>query len=132
MNREQTILLLLGLSLLFFLRKGIQYAVLGSYAPLGFVLLFTLLLGFSLNSSPRIFHLSARIWGILLIAWAVIRLFFSVVTLTVKPLNEYHLSQQFGVAGMGLSIGVLILGIWLLRSLRILRKHHSDFTPQRN
>lgn len=132
MNPKQTTLVLLGLSLLFFLRKGIQYAVLGSYVPLGFALLFTLLLGFSLSGSPRIFHISARIWGMLLITWAVIRLFFSVVTIAVKPLKEYHLTQQFGVAGILLSVGVLIMGIWLLRSLRILRKHKSDFSPQGN
>jgi hypothetical protein len=132
MNPKQTTLALWGLSLLFFLRKGVQYAVLGSYLPLAFALLFTLVLGLSLSGSPRIFHLSARIWGILLIAWAVIRLFFSVLTIIIKPLKEYHLTQQFGVAGMVLSIGVLLVGIWLLRSLPFLRKHQSGFSPDRN
>jgi hypothetical protein len=122
MNPKQTTLALLGMSLLFFLRKGIQYAVLGSYLPLGFALLFALLLGFSFRGKSRIFYLSARTWGLLLIAWAVIRLFFSVMAFAVKPLNEYHLSQQFGVAGILLSISVLAVGIWLLRSLRFLRK----------
>jgi len=132
MNNKQIAFVLFGLSLLFFLRKGVQYALLGSYVPLGFALLFTLLLGFSLNGSPRLFHISARLWGMLLITWAVIRLFFSVVSIAVKPLKEYHLTQQFGVAGMVLSVGVLIMGIWLLRNLRILRKYKSDFSPQGN
>ena len=33
MNHKQTTLILLGLSLLFFLRKGIQYALFDSYIP---------------------------------------------------------------------------------------------------
>jgi len=123
MNNKQITWVLLGMSIVFFLRKGIQYASLGSYVPLGFVLVFLLLLGLGLSSKPIIFMITARVWGILLIIWASVRLFFSVMTIFFKSLDEYHITQQFALPSLLLSIGILLIGAWLLRLLRFLRKH---------
>lgn len=108
------------LSLLFFWRKGIQYAVIGSYVPLLIILVFTgLFLLLAQRRSSRLF-IALRIWAILLVCWAAARILFAVVNLTVQPFNEYHLSAQFG--WMGLLLSLLILGCAIILFRRI--RHH--------
>lgn len=110
--------LYLSLSILFFLRKGIQYAAIGSYIPLliivGFILVFTL----SPQKERVYFIRITKIWAILIIIWSTIRLFISIVHLTIKPFDgSFHLSQQFNSYNLMLSIVMLIFGIFIFKSL---------------
>lgn len=110
----------LGLSLLFFLRKGIQYAILESYIPLLVIVTALLLLSVAIALNKQVFLLLSRIWAVLIIGWSVIRLFVSVVSNATSTFDEYHLSNQFGIGGILLSILMLTVGILINRNAKVM------------
>ena len=122
-NRQLSIPLVI--SLLFFLRKGVQYALIGSYIPLLVILVVLGIFAKAILSNPRGLIYMSRIWAAILSLWSIMRILFSVVHLTVKPFNEQNLHQQFGFGGLLLSLVVFILAIMIFRNARL--KHVRDF-----
>ncbi len=115
-NKNLSLTLLL--SILFFLRKGIQYSLIGNVIPLLIIIGFIILLTTSVQKSRTAFILIARIWAIILIILSTIRLLISIIHLTIKPFdNSFHMTHQFSGYSIILSILMLILGILMLRGL---------------
>lgn len=119
---DRSLLSALLLSLLFFWRKGIQYALIGSYVPLLFPLVFTgIILLWARRGSIRLV-LALKTWAVLLLLWAGARILFAAVNLTLQPFNEYHLSKQFGGMGILLSLLLFVCAIVLFQRLRLYRR----------
>ncbi|MFD2561617.1 hypothetical protein [Aquimarina rubra] len=103
----------LVVSLLLFLFKGIQYAILGSYIPI--ILSVTIVFIFYfLRRRKKPLNIALKIWAILMITWSVIRLFIGLVDHFGKELMENHLQENLGIFGTLISITFLILGFFLL------------------
>mgnify|MGYP000722385210 CR=1 FL=1 len=117
---------LLGLSLLFFLIKGIIYALIGSYVPILFILVMIIILSWGFNRCSKV-HLSIiRFWGILLIIWGIIRLGLGGYLQFDTNLTESHLREQFGLFQNLVSIGMLVIGIKLFREIKKTSQHTSN------
>lgn len=115
-NKNLAVSLLL--SALFFLGKGIQYAVIGSFIPLVIIISFLVLLALSLRERKKGDTLILRVWAILLIIWSILRIVISIIHNTIRPFDgSLHLTQQFSITTMILSILMLILGTFMFRSL---------------
>ena len=123
--KHKPLFLPLILSVFFFGRKGLQYAFIGSYLPIGVIGGVSILLIWSLNKRKKSFLLTAKIWAILLLVWSAIRICFSVIQLSVKPLSNYHIAQQFGYAGLLFSLLMLLAGILILRDARSKQVKHD-------
>lgn len=109
----------LMISLLFFMRKGLQYIVIGSYVPMLLIAIIILLMVLSLQkNSIKSFRMIVKIWGILLIIWATVRILLTVINFSMKPLSEYHINYQLGVGGSILSCIGLWIGIHLLINIK--------------
>ncbi|MEO1516953.1 MAG: hypothetical protein AAFV95_18160 [Bacteroidota bacterium] len=115
----------LVLSLLFFLRKGIQYAMMNRYLPLCILVVLLLLLLLGIQRSERAFFRLSKIWAILLIFWSIARLFISIVSQVTNTFDEYHLNHQFGLYGVGLSMGMLVIGVMIFRNAKKTEKAKS-------
>ncbi|MEM1338544.1 MAG: hypothetical protein AAGF96_12365 [Bacteroidota bacterium] len=109
------------LSLLFFLRKGIQYAILGSYIPLLVIALFVVLMSITIRANATLFLYLSRIWAGVLIVWSLIRIGIAVVNYATTTFDEYHLSNQFGTSGILISALMLAIGITMIRNARTKR-----------
>ncbi|MEM8507890.1 MAG: hypothetical protein AAF717_08670 [Bacteroidota bacterium] len=109
------------LSLLFFLRKGIQYAILGSYIPLLVIALFVVLMSITIRANATLFLYLSRIWAGVLIVWSLIRIGIAVVNYATTTFDEYHLSNQFGMSGILISALMLAIGITMIRNARTRR-----------
>ena len=115
-NKNLSLTLLL--SIVFFLRKGIQYSVIGSIIPLVIIIGFIILLMISVQKKKATFILIARIWAIILVIWSAIRFLISIIHLTIKPFdNSFHMTHQFSRYSIILSILMLTLGVLILRGL---------------
>lgn len=114
-KRNRFLFIPLIISLLFFLRKGIQFAWLGSYVPLGFLALFLIPLVATVGSNERLFLRISKIWALVIMVWGIVRIFISVVNYAFPTFDEYHLSSQLGLYGMGLSVLMLGVGIMIMR-----------------
>ncbi|MDT7831794.1 hypothetical protein RQM59_05345 [Flavobacteriaceae bacterium S356] len=116
---HKKLLIPLIVSLLFFVRKGIQYALIGSYLPLLLSTFFTILLVYAVRKKAvKSFRVTMKIWSILLIIWALVRLLLAIVNVSMKPLSEYHINYQIGIGGSILSLTGLWLGIHFLLKTR--------------
>ena len=108
----------LGLSLLFFLYKGILYALMGSYVPILFIGAIILLFMLGFNSSEKVFKRVLLMWSLLLILWAFVRLLLGGVNQFLKPIPEGHIDGQLGIMGALLSLSILAGGVYLWRGKR--------------
>ncbi len=105
--------LVLAISLLFFLYKGVGYALIGSYIPLLVFLGVLALWYFGLAASDLAARRVARLWAFVLILWAAVRLLLAGVNQFMKPVPEGHVAAQLGLGGTLLSLAVLFCGIYL-------------------
>ena len=112
-RQNQLFSLILSITLLFFVYKGVHYALIGSYVPLLFIIIILCLLMVGLNKSPNVFKWSVGSWSVLIILWATVRLLLSMANLFVKPVPEGHVDGQLGLASILLSVAFLIAGIYL-------------------
>ncbi len=116
---KNSLLLPLLLTILFFVRKGIQYAILGRFIPLFLIGFVIGLLFYTYKFSKRKgFKFIVKTWSWLLIIWASVRLLFAAINLVSQSLSEHHLNQQLGIAGIVLSLTILILSIVMLIRLK--------------
>lgn len=105
-------------STLFFLRKGIQYLAIGSYIPLLIIISLIVLLAISVQKRKSFFCFIVKIWATILIIWSVIRLLISIIHITIKPFDgSFHLAQQFNGYNLIVSVLMLVVGIYMFRSL---------------
>jgi len=114
-NKKLSFTLLL--SILFFLRKGIQYASIGNYIPLLIIATLMALLVISIQKRKASFII-VKIWAIILIIWTLIRLLISMVHNIVIPFDgSFHMTQQFSGYSFIVSTLMLIIGISMFRSV---------------
>lgn len=111
--------LVLGLTLLYFLYKGLSYAFIGSYIPLLLVVVILCLFVFSSYKSEKAFRRAISLWAILVIIWSCVRLLLTLVNQFLKPIPEAHVDGQLGIFGSLFSLLFLIGGIYLLRLKKI-------------
>lgn len=114
-NNKLSICLLL--SILFFLRKGVQYLVIGSFVPL--LIIIGLIIAFALSLQKGTFFIVlVKIWSFILIIWALVRILISTIHFTLQPFDgSFHMTQQFNTYNLVLSILMLVLGILMFRSI---------------
>ena len=116
-RNNQRLFIPLILSMVFFLRKAFQYVMIGSYVPLIIVGTFLLLMFINLKNK-NLLRLTIKTWALTLIFWCTIRMLITTANYFTGIFDEYHLSTQFGVGGVLLSIGMLIIGVILFRSTK--------------
>lgn len=109
---------LLGVSLLFFLIKGVKYAWIGSYVPLLFVSAIIALLAWSITSSASNHYRIMRFWAILIIIWALARLSLWLILQIDQNLTESHLREQFGLFQHIISLFMLGIGVFTIRQIK--------------
>jgi len=130
MIRENRILLnkniyiLIGLSILFFLVKGIKYLIIGSYLPLIFIFLVVGLIFMSVYFDERKHFVVLKIWSLFLLLWSTIRIVLWLVLIFDKNLTEAHLRDQFGLGQQLVSILMMLIGFRILKNLRSLKKQN--------
>ena len=108
---------ILFLSLLLFLAKGIQYAILGSYIPL--ILALVICAIFYLNQKKKkALNILIKIWAFLIIIWSLLRLLIGTADRFGKELMENHLQENLGITGSLISLMFLIIGFYLLGKKR--------------
>lgn len=109
---------LVGVSLLFFVIKGIRYALIGSYVPLVFILIVIGLLYWSFSGSVKTHRRVLRFWTILILVWSVVRLGLWGYLKVDTNLTESHLREQFGLVQNLISLGMLIAAILTLKEIK--------------
>ena len=108
-------LTLLGITLVFFVYKGISYALIGSFVPLITITIILILFIFTSKKSPNALRQMIVFWAVLLILWSSTRLLLSIVNLFVKPVPEAHVHDQLGIGGAIFSLIFLSIAIYLWR-----------------
>ena len=111
-------------SFLFFIRKGLQYFLIGSYLPLLVVTIFLLPFLISFKRNKKRFLRFAKIWAIAIIVWAIIRTLFSIINYFTHTFDEFHLSSQFGFTGIIINSIMIVFGIYLIRYSNSNRLHN--------
>lgn len=106
----------LSITLIFFLCKGILYALIGSFVPLLFIITILCLFLFSITKSPGAFKRTLTMWSVLLILWSATRLFLSIINKFVKNIPEGHIDGQLGLMSVLLSMSFLIFSFYMLKN----------------
>lgn len=109
---------MLNLSLLYFFVKGITYLLIGSYAPILFVVSATILLYWSSTASSHIHRRALKYWAILIIIWATARFGIWLVFQIDTQLTESHIREQFGAIQHIISLLMLIIGLGVIRQVK--------------
>ena len=123
-KKHKTYCIVLLCSVLFFLKKVVQYALLDSYIPMLIIVLISGLISLSLYLRKRITFM-LRFWSILLIIWSSVRILFFIANTFTKEIAESHLNiYLFGVPAVIISIIFLVMGIYLFRNARKI-KHNG-------
>ena len=128
-SQSKNVYALLGVSLLYFLLKGISYALIGSYVPILFITIIMLLFYGSFGARLKKHYQLLKFWAILIIIWAAIRLGLSIILKIDTTLTESHLREQFGMVQLFLSIGMLICGIGIIKKIPS-TKTQSPLVPE--
>ncbi|MEM6797595.1 MAG: hypothetical protein AAF725_26745 [Acidobacteriota bacterium] len=115
-TRERLLYFSLLVTAAFFLRKGVQYLFLGRYIPILVMAPFLVLLLIGLFSSKRLLGVAAKVWATLIVLWASARLFVSAANYVAPVFDEYHLSFQFGLAGLAVSGFMLCLAYAIFKA----------------
>lgn len=117
-NKSRTFYtLILLLSLLLFLIKGIQYILLGSYIPI--VLALAICILFYVNrKKKKALNIIIKVWAYSLISWSLLRLLIGTADRFGKELMENHLQENLGVPGTLISLAFLFGGFYLLGKKR--------------
>lgn len=116
----------LGLSLVFFIRKGIQYALIGSYVPILIILSVIIPLVWGEKQSARIYKRVIRFWSVLLMLWAFFRIFMAIVIWFFKSISESHVTAQFTVFGFILSVLFLIFGCFIFSKSKVIQNEKAS------
>ena len=106
--------LLTAVSFVFFLVKGVSYAVIGSYIPLIFSVLFGSSLYVTFKWNQKIHFILLRVWASLIILWAISRFGIWLIFKIDSSLSETHIREQFGLVEHGISALMLVIGVSIL------------------
>jgi len=113
-----------GISILFFLFKGIRYLIIGSYFPFLFIIFAAGLLSLSLYLDYKKQILALQIWSLFLILWSVVRFILWLVLLFDENLTEAHLRGQFVMVQHLTTVLIGFIGFWLLSTLKKLKRQY--------
>ena len=113
---------LLIFSLLFFLIKGINYAIIGSWLPLYVALFFSTLIGLGYFYSMKLFRWAIFFWAIFLTIWSFILMAMEVALQFSPKVTESHVRDQFTILFNLLIVLFFTTGISIFRTLRKSRK----------
>lgn len=105
----------ISISLLYFIRKAVQYGMIDSYGPLILVITIIFLLLTSLKINRTRFLQVVKIWAIFVAIWSSLRIFISIAEYITKTFDEYHLKNQFGISNIIISFTMLLLAIIIIR-----------------
>ncbi|MEM9722761.1 MAG: hypothetical protein AAGA10_26075, partial [Bacteroidota bacterium] len=61
-------------------------------------------MGIVIWNNEKIFLLLSRIWASIILIWAIARICISTMNYALPTFDEYHLSNQFGIYGISLSV----------------------------
>ena len=117
-DTNKTFYVVLVISLLFFLIKGINYLFIGSIIPIIIALFLLFIIVISFRSSEKKFRRAIRFWAILLIIWASVRVLLGIINAFIKPMHESHINEQMGIVGTIISLSGLCIGIYLIRKVK--------------
>lgn len=106
---------MLLLTLGFFLYKGILYASIGSFIPLAFILVMLAAFIYGYKKSLNAFKRVLTLWAVLILLWASARLLLIIVNSFITEIPQAHVSSQFGFAGTVLSLFMLFAGLQFLK-----------------
>lgn len=101
-------------SLLLFLYKGVEFALLDSYVPLIISVCFASYVLVSKLRSARSFHVAKKVWAYTIISWCVVRIILAI--LIVTTLNEAYLLDQISWANLALTLFLLMTAYLLLKT----------------
>lgn len=104
----------LGTTLLFFLCKGILYALIGSFVPLLFIITILSLFLFSITKTSGTFTRTIAMWSFLLILWSATRILLSFINQFVKHVPEGHIDDQLGLMSVLVSMTFLFFSFYIL------------------
>ncbi|WP_424963072.1 hypothetical protein [Ekhidna sp.] len=113
--------LALVLSVIGFLYKGISYLMIGSSIPFMLGMIILVLMVYGLNHRARFSRRIFRFWGWLLIFWGVSRLVMELL-FVLTSITEEHIQNQFTIGQRLLSVGVIFLGVYIIRKVRFYRE----------
>lgn len=105
--------IILVLTLILFMYKGVQYLLLGSYLPIIFSLGICMLFYFNRNRKKTLNTL-IKVWAILMIIWSILRIIIGLTDRFGKELMENHLQENLGIKGIIVSFLFLAMGLFLL------------------
>ena len=107
----------LWISLLFWIKKAVTYALLGRFWILGLVMIIALGLIYSQNHWQKLYRFLLKSWGIYLIAWGLARTLLAIL-MQFFPISDLHVSQNFNWVGNLYSVASLVLGFLVFRTDR--------------
>jgi hypothetical protein len=111
----------LGTTLLFFLCKGILYALIGSFVPLLFIITILSLFLFSFIKTSGTFARAVTMWSFLLILWSATRILLSFINQFVKHVPEGHIDGQLGLTSNLVSFTILICSLYMLNNRKSIK-----------
>ena len=120
-QKDKILYVLLGISILFFLIKGFNYSVIGSYIPIIFIIIIVIILCWSFNFNLKTHRRLLRFWAILIIIWALARISIWLILQIDLNLTESHLREQFGFFQHLISLLIMIIGFGMLRRIKKLK-----------
>lgn len=115
LKENKWLLIPLILSLLFFIKKGIQYFFIGSYFSIFLVVIFLSLFLISIKYNRKMFFIVLRLWSILIIIWSGLRILIFIMNHFTNTFDEYHLTNEFGINSIIISLIMLLFGIMIIR-----------------
>jgi len=114
----KTMYSLLGISLLYFIIKGLDYAIIGSYIPLIFILFWIILIIWSFSFKQKHHLRVLKYWIIMVLIWAVARIGVWIIIHIDTGLTESHLREQFNIFQNCITIVMLVIAINVLKIIR--------------
>ena len=110
---KQPAFILLAFSVLAWLWRGVDYALIGSIAPLVFILVILALLALGWARGGKWWSRTVRLWGLLLFLLGIARVVLA-VGLTLKPSMSMHGVEALTLPYHAMSLFHLVAGAWLL------------------
>lgn len=117
--------ILVGVSLFYFLVKGFQYLLIGSYIPMLFILFAMGILSWVCVKNGKLNRKTLRFWAILLLIWAIARLFLWGYLQFDKKIPESHLREQFSLVQNVISFLMLFIGIYIFKKAKHLKNQDA-------
>lgn len=112
-KNHKKLYLVIAFAIAYFLYKGLIYAFIGSMIPLLVITLMCVLLYKSYLKSMKLHYKVVRFWAVLVLLWAISRLFLWVIFSFNTSLTESHIREQFTILSTLISLIMLTAG-WVM------------------